>query len=365
MSSDSSAGRFRLQWMLRAAAALAVLGAWSGELAAGAPPVVVEESAREPIVRTVSITGTVTSPRTAMLSPSVGGLISDFHVDDGDFVDVGDLLVQLDPELESMALEQARAARIEVRVALDDARRRLTEAERLGRDRGVAETEIKSLQAEVAMDESALEAAEIAVRRQQAVLDRHRIGAPFDGVVSQRVAEIGEWVNPGDVLLELVATDGLRFDFQVPQEYFPQIDRDTGISLRLDADPDTALDGKIRAIIPVSNPGERTFLLRAVADDDHLPSITPGMSARAILRIGTGREAVVVPRDALLRYPDGRTTIWVVIDGDNGPTVSEQLVQTGLAFDGKIEIRSGLEGGVRVVTRGNEALRQGQTVSLH
>ena len=102
--------------------------------------------------------------------------------------------------------------------------------------------------------------------------------------------------------------------------------------------------------------------MRVVTDTSHSLPVTPGMSARAALRIDTGREAVVVPRDALLLYPDGRKTVWVVESGGDDLTVREQRVDAGLEFDGYVEIRGGLEAGLRVVTRGNEALRDGEVV---
>ena len=69
-------------------------------------------------------------------------------------------------------------------------------------------------------------------------------------------------------------------------------------------------------------------------------------------------------RDALLRHPDGRTTVWVVDGDDEQLSVSERLVRTGLAFDGQVVVRSGLDAGQRVVVEGNEALQQGQGVTI-
>ena len=69
-------------------------------------------------------------------------------------------------------------------------------------------------------------------------------------------------------------------------------------------------------------------------------------------------------RDALLRFPDGRITVWVVDDREERPVVREQAVQTGFEFDGQVEITNGLSEGDLVVTRGNEALQDGQAVSI-
>jgi membrane fusion protein (multidrug efflux system) len=329
-----------------------------------ASPVEVARSEQRPVVQLVNVSGTVTSPQSAILSPSIGGLVEETHVDAGDRVEKGSILVTLDSELARLTLERTVAEETQARIALDDAKRRLAEAERVGPQRGIAETEIKSLRAEVTRNEAALEAAAAAARQQKAVLRRHEVRAPFNGVVSQRLAQVGEWVNPGNGLVELVATEGLRFDFRVPQTYYARLDEQTRIDLTLDAVPDVVVPGRVQSIVPVKDPGARTFLVRVVADAEHGLPVTPGMSARASIRIDTGREAVVVPRDAVLLYPDGRKTVWVVQAEDGKSIVHEKRIQAGLEFDGLVEVRSGLEAGLDIVTRGNEALRDGETVLL-
>lgn len=324
----------------------------------------VEPAQRRHVVQVVSVSGTVTSPQSAVLSPSVGGLIERIDVDAGDRVEAGDVVVAMDRELDALDLERAQAEEAQARSELDDSRRRLAEAEKVGPERGIAETQIKSLRAEVARDEAALAATAAAARQQAAIVRRHDVRAPFSGVISERYAEVGEWVAPGDGLVELVATDRLQFDFRVPQNYYTRLGKDTGVMLSLDALPGESIPGEIQAIVPVKDPDDRTFLLRVVSAPGASTPVTPGMSARASLRIDTGREAVVVPRDALLLYPDGRKTVWVA-DADSGETtVSERRVETGVEFDGLVEIRSGLDAGMIVVTRGNEALQNRQTVQI-
>ena len=327
-----------------------------------ASPVEIATSEQRPVVQVVNVSGTVTSPQSAILSPSIGGLVEETLVDAGDRVEKGAVLVTLDSELAGLNLERVVAERTQARIALEDAKRRLEEAERVGPQRGIAETEIKSLRAEVTRNEAALEAAVAAARQQDAVVRRHEVRAPFSGVVSQRLAQVGEWVNPGDGLVELVATAGLRFDFRVPQSYFARLNSDTRVDLTLDAVPDEVVPGRVQAIVPVKDPGARTFLLRVVTDAEHRLPVTPGMSARGAIRVDTGREAVVVPRDAVLMYPDGRKTVWVVEREEGNAIVHEKRVQAGLEFDGLVEIKSGLEAGLDIVTRGNEALRDGEAV---
>ena len=119
----------------------------------------------------------------------------------------------------------------------------------------------------------------------------------------------------------------------------------------------------IETIIPVTDPTTRNFLIRVALNDPEV-KLAPGMSASAVLRLNTGTQGVVVHRDALIRYPDGRVTVWVVNQEGESATVSEQRIQTGLSFNGKVAITSGLAANTTVVVQGNEALRDGQSVII-
>ena len=336
-------------------------------IALAAAPVRVESVASRTIEQQIDVTGSVTSPRSAVLSTAVAGLVAEILVDEGRRVAAGEALLSLDAELAELALQRFQAEVRQSETALADARRRLADAEAVGAERAIARTDIESLRAEVLGDEAALAASRAALREQEAIVARHTLKAPFAGVISVRHTEIGEWVNPGDGLLELVATEDLRFDFRVAQDYFGELQPDTPVEIALDAVPGRTLGGHIETIVPVKNPGARTFLVRVLADEveasETLP-ITPGMSVRGRLRLETGRDGVAVSRDALLRFPDGRITVWVVDDGGEAPVVRERTVQVGLEFDGLVEINSGLAEGERVVTRGNETLQDGQAVEI-
>ena len=277
----------------------------------------------------------------------------------------GDLLLELDVEIAELTLARLRAAVQQQQTALEDARRRLTEAEEVGPDGGIPQTRIDSLKAEVEVAEAALVASQAEAGEQRARVDRHRLVAPFDGVITQRITEMGEWVNPGSGLLELVATAGLRFDFRVAQRFFRDITLDTPVTFSLDAIAGSEMTARIDAIVPVSDPGSRTFLVRLIANDPAQRALAaPGMSVSAEFSMQTGRSGIAVSRDALIRYADGRNTIWIIDQDDARPVVRERIVQIGLEFDGLVEITSGLDAGERVVIEGNESLRDGQTVTI-
>lgn len=313
----------------------------------------VADSREQPIVRQERITGTLTSPHAADLSTPIAGLVTALPLDAGDRVRPGDLLVELDAELAEHALAAADAEAERAGAALAEARRLLREGQDLVQNNSIAASEFDA------------RAAAAERRHQQARVARHRIEAPFAGVISQRHAELGEWVSPGTDVMGLVATEGLRFDFRVPQELYPLVTADTRVELRLTALPDVRFAGEIQAIVPVKERAARTFLLRVLPVDGKAhPAMTPGMSVQGTLYLDSGRTSVTVPRDALLRHPDGRVSLWVLKRSGEAPQVQEHQVRLGLAFGDHVEIRDGLTAGVPVVIEGNEALEPGQTVRL-
>ena len=350
-----------LRPITKALIALAV--AATGVAQATGAPVVVGVSERQAVTEEVPVTGTVTSPRVARLSPEVAGLVSEVLVDAGARVEAGAIVVRFEQTLAALAVEASEAARLQAREELADARRRLADAERLVKSRGIAETEVEARRSEVRADQANLNLRGAELRREQERLRRHEIKAPFAGVISRKLTEAGEWVAPGDRVLELIADQNLRIDFQVPQAYFPRVDSRTRIELRLDALPGRRLDAAIGEVVPISDPTARSFLVRVYPGEEGLP-LTPGMSASGLLRLASATDGVVVSRDALLRHPDGRVTVWVVESDAEPVTVSERLVQTGLAFDGRVVVTEGLDAGMHVVVEGNEALRPGQSVII-
>lgn len=327
-----------------------------------APNVAVTHAEQIPLIEEVPLTGSVVAPHRAKLSTEVSGIVETIAVEVGDRVAEGDEILQLNADLAKHSLGAAKAATDQAIQELEDAKRRLKEARSLAERHNVSASEIESLSAEVRIDSAGLQRVQAEQQREASLLERHRLSAPFAGVVSSRSVERGEWVQPGDPVVELVADQRLRIDFQVPQAVFAKLSHAQNISVTLDALPNQLHTGVIDSVIPVTDPATRTFTIRVALQDQ--VRMTAGMSASAMLRLQSGALGVVVPRDALLRYPDGRTTVWVTERDGEQVKVAERQVRTGLSFDGKVALENGLAAGEEVVVRGNEALREGQGVVI-
>jgi membrane fusion protein (multidrug efflux system) len=327
------------------------------------PLVIVSTAKTDTVIQQVPLTGTVTSARISRVSTEVSGQVEAVNVEVGDRVETGAALIELDREIEQLVVVALQASIRQASAELADAKRRYQDARRLREQKNISENELRLREAEVEVDGAMLKQKQAELQRQQARVERHTLRAPFSGLISERLTEAGEWIEPGRPVLTLVAIDELRIEFRVPQEFYSGINPQSTLSVTLDALPELEFDGTIDAVVPVSDPSSRTFLIHVKVDSGDA-RLTPGMSVHGKLNLTTGRQGVVISRDAILRYPDGRVTVWVINPGSEPPTVSEKRVTTGHSFDGLITIREGVRAGDVIVVRGNEFLQEGQQVLI-
>ena len=313
--------------------------------------------------RIMALTGSFTARRAAALSPRLSGLVARVAVDAGDRVAAGQPLVELDDELARLEVRRAQAVLEEQRVALDEAERLRDEARRLGRDRVLPETEVDAREAAAVRARAALSRAEAELATAQARLARHAVIAPFPGTIARKRAEAGEWVETGTPVVELVDEQSLWLDVQAPQQYWPDLGADARARVTVDALPDQAFDARVHARVPVSDPAARTFLVRLAIGD--LPAaVTPGMSARVRFEVPATVDVLQLPRDALIRYPDGTVTVWVIDESGDAPRAREIAVRLGRTLGNQVEILGGLDRIRPVVSRGNEVLSENEPVRI-
>lgn len=326
-------------------------------------PVHVVEAKIAPVVEILPLTGTVTSKRSAALSPRISGLVAKMNVDAGDRVFAGDVLLELDVVMAKLALNRAQAALNETRTSLKEAIRLSDEARDLAKSKNIPETTVQSRIADVEMKMAAVKTQEAEYKQQVEIVSRHTLIAPFDGVVSKKLTEVGEWVQTGTPVINLIATDQLRLDVQVPQEYFHLIREDSSVIVKFDAAPGKEFTSKVLTTVPVNSPNARTFLTRIMVDNTG-DFIIPGMSAQAIFNIQLEQEALQLPRDATVQYPDGRSTVWIINESNGQFIASEQQVKLGRSMSNRVIVRKGLNPGSIVVVTGNETLQEGQVVQI-
>ncbi len=329
-----------------------------------ASPVTLAEVSIETLSEQAVLTGTSIPWRRAELSPRVEGLVIELFVDEGDLVAAGDAILALDARLAELEVEAAAARVREAEAAHADAIRVRDELLELKRGRHASETEIQSAIARVDMAAASLSGERAALARTRELVQRHRLAAPFDGMVVAKQVEVGEWVKRDEAAVELVAMDKLRIRALLPQRDYARVTQGAPATIRFDALPDRDFTGEVLARIARGDERSRSFpLLIDLANPERL--LAPGMSARVRVELaGELTEVLTVPRDAVIAKSDGSREVWRLQVDDGIARAWPLAVVTGRAIEDRLEIvQGGLAEGDRVVLLGNERLRPGQVVT--
>ncbi len=208
----------------------------------------------------LQLSGTVKAVRQARLSVATSGLVATVLVDAGATVQAGQPLLQLDDALSRQQLAQAEAAVQVAKAAVAEQQRLVTEAQQLSSQQLFPLTAVAERQSSLQRTQAELAVAQAQLAEQQVRLRQHLLRAPFSGVIKARWCETGEWLQPGQAVLELVEPKKLWLEVQVPQEKFSQVTAANRIEIQMDVQPELSLVGQIAALVPVSDSSARSFL---------------------------------------------------------------------------------------------------------
>lgn len=334
---------------------LLVLAACAEEAAPGAsgpPPALVRVAPVESgeLTEAWMATADVRALDRAGLASGAAGAVSRVLVREGDRVHRGDLLVEVQLDLASAQLAAARASVAEAEAEL--ARRELALSRRKSVKEGVlAAEELTEAETALSAQKARLEAARAAEQEATAVLGRHRVRAPFAGVVAGRHVDAGDWVGVGTPVIDLIGIDSVEARTHVPLE----------LATRLEAGQPVEVNGgsgELVAIVPTLDETTRTALVR-IAPDPEL-GLVPGQVVDVGLPVTWAGLGVKVPRDAVLLDPQ-QDRVLKVSEG-SALSVPVEILARGEAA---VLVRGeGLAVGDSVVTRGNERVRPGQPLRI-
>jgi RND family efflux transporter MFP subunit len=259
-----------------------------------------------------------------------------------------------------VARSQERAAREQV--ALVEAGTRSEQIEAARAEVRQAQQRLKLLQAgprseEIAQAEAEYRRTAFVVDRLTDELRRMTIVAPFTGFLIRKRVEVGAWLRPGDAIADLIDLDPVFVVGPVNEREASRLRNGARARVTLDAHPDRAFVGELAHIVPQADRESRAFPVKVrVRNPEHV--LKSGMFARVALEIPGNRQALHVPKDAIVRR-DGASLVFVV---DNG-VARARPVRTGVSAAGLVELLDGaVSAGQEVVVVGNDILQDGAKV---
>jgi membrane fusion protein (multidrug efflux system) len=317
-------------------------GGGSGQESA---PMDVEATVLRPgtVTDQIRTTGTLRADESVELTAEAGGKITDIRFEEGNRVQEGALLVQInDAEL------RARKQRLEheLQLASDRAERQ----KKLLAEGGVSQEEYDATANEVEVLKAELSLVE-------AQIEKKKIRAPFSGVVGLRQVSEGAYVSPQTAITTLQRLNPIKIDFSVAEKYASRVGPGQQISFTVRS-RDRPLDGRVYATNTQVNPETRTLQLRARAPNPD-GTLRPGMFADVTVTLGTVDDATVVPAFAVIPTLDGQR----VFVAENG-TAQPRNVSVGIRTDSTVQVTDGLALGDTVITSGIQDLRAGLPVQI-
>jgi membrane fusion protein (multidrug efflux system) len=279
-----------------------------------------------------------------IVSSEIAGRIERLRFTEGEEVEAGDVLVELDS-----TILRAELAKIQSDLTLAEANREraMTLAQRGAGTLRARDEAIAAHQAAVAN-----------VALAQARLDKASITAPFSGIVGLRAVSAGAYVTPGDRLVGLADIDPIKVDFRVPELVLSSVRTGQAIRVTVDAVPGRTFEGRIYAIDPTVDVNGRAVRLRArVPNPDRV--LFPGLFARVQIVVERRENAVLVPESAVFSRGQERL-VYRVVDGRAVLT----RVELGQRRPGQVEVIAGLGHEAVVVTAGQQQVRDGARVEI-
>ena len=324
-------------------------------------PVEVQPVEIRSLVFTVSAVGSIEAFEKVQVTARVAGVVDRVLFAEGNLAEVGQVLVEIEPERYKLAVESAQAYYQKALASKADAEAGLKRREGVvnetpglipGEEIETWKTKVLVAASEVAQNKAALDQAQLNLR------DAY-VRAPFSGILQTRTVQTGQYIQVGTVMATLVRRDPLLLRFKVPERDAARIVVGQAANFRI-REVDQEFTSKIVHVAESADESSRMVNVTAEIKGSSNELLRPGSFAEITVPVSGAREAPVVPQTAV--RPSERGFLAFVVEND---AAVERVLNLGMrTAEGLVEVTSGLKAGEMLVVRGGEALRNGVPVRM-
>lgn len=298
--------------------------------------------------------GSIEPVKGVRLDAELPGIVSEINFQNGQEVNVGDVLVQLDVAPEAALLRSNKANAQLAKIELD-------RAQRLRETNSVAQSELDRAQANYDM-------AIAQAKNIEAVIEQKTVRAPFKGRVGIRKINLGQFLAAGSPIVTIQSYDTVFVNFTLPQQTIGQVNTGMSVMLKSDAYPEQTFAGQLTAISPQVDPVTRTIELQGTLKNPN-GLLRPGLFVDVTVNLSEGDEVLIVPATSIVYAPYGNSIFKVLkgtseTSGESSTIVEQLFIRIGRRKGDFVSIVEGLKEGDEVVSAGAFKLRNKMPVSI-
>jgi membrane fusion protein, multidrug efflux system len=303
---------------------------------------------------TLSVIGTAAAIQGVTVSADLPGTIDKIHFESGQWVNQGDILVELDTRQERAQLASLEAQRDLARINYD-------RAQQLVKAGVISHSEYDNATAQQ-------KATEAQVGDIHAAIARKTIHAPFSGVLGIRQVSLGQYLAAGQAIVSLQSLNPIYVNFGVPQQDTPKVVPGHVLRVTNSDLPGMGFTGRIVALDSVINEQTRNIQVQAIVTNK-ANKLRPGMFLQVELPVGQARQVVPLPASAINYAPYG-DSVFIVTEmkdpkGNTYRGVRQQVVKIEGSRGDQVAVISGVNPGDEVVSSGVFRLRNGAPIQVN
>ncbi len=288
-------------------------------------------------IATYRSTAILEADRAAAVTTKTAGIILDILVEEGDLVKKDEVLLVLESDEQNLSLKSAKA---NYEKSLNNYQR----AKQLIAKGLTNKEQIDNLKFETEVLKSTLDQAKMNLSFTQ-------VKAPFDGVLVKRMVKIGNLIQNGTAVFEVIDFNSLQAKIDVPEYQWNIMKEGLDVQFKFDAIPNSTVMGEVIRVSPIIDSSSGTFEVTVSVNNKNM-TLRPGLFAKANIVYDQKSDVVLVDKDAIIREDD--MSFVYVIDGES--EVTKTAVTLGYEMIDVFEVVSGLSIGQQVITTGKNNL---------
>jgi len=311
----------------------------------------------ENVSYTLEAVGSFLPEEEVTVGAEVAGIIKKLHVDEGSLVKKEQVLLEIDDEKVRLQVQETEAQLKEALARLKNSQTSLKRQRKLFSDGVVGQHDFDDAQTQVSLNQAVVEKLRANLNQARKSLRDTRVLAPIDGVISERIISIGEYVKVGAQLVKIVDSNPLKLDFNLPEKNAGEIKTGQKVTVKTSAYPGENFEGSIYFINPKVDVDTRTIEVKAWVDNSDY-RLKPGFFVDVSLFLEE-KKSLVLPESAVV-VREGSVVAMAVENGK----IAYKRVTPGVRFDGKVEILEGITTEDNIVVYGRSEISEGTYVKM-